>query len=262
MKKALLILSFLGFLAGGQSQIVFENTYPGSTSLTKLALSGDKYYLMDAVNNQCRIYSATHALWKTIPLAIPANMFLYDVKLVSETLFNSDAKVELAYIYYAYDTTYYYYTYYMKVVNETGTELLSVPGCGYLELKSTSEGASKMLCYVYNYSVYPSTVNTMVYALPGTMPVGESEILPDKPEGKPWPNPANSIINIPFSLPGTSSGASLKIFNQNGIMIKHLPLNQPSGVVSVPLETLPRGIYLYQFTEGLVIHDSGRFIRN
>lgn len=261
MKKTLFIISFLGFLLSGQSQIVLENTYSGSTSVSKLALSGDKYFMMDATNNQCRIYSSTHTLWKTIPLAIPANMYLYDIKLVSETLFNSDSKVELAYIYYSYDTTYYYYTYYMKVVNESGTELLSVPGCGYLELKTIGGTASKMLCYVYNYSIYPSTVNTMVYAVPGTLPVGETEIIPEKISEKPWPNPAKTEINISFQIPGKSNAAFLKIFNQNGIMVKQLALNQPSGVVSVPLETLPGGLYLYQVTDGSVIHDSGRFIR-
>ena len=144
MKKIILLLVLFSLLATARAQIVLEKTYPASTGLTELAISGYKYFLMDAVNNQCRLYNMDHSVWKTINLSVPAGMYLYDVRYVSETLFNSDNKVELAYIYYSYDTTLLYYTYYTRVINENGAELLSIPGCSYLEVKTPGSFGTRM----------------------------------------------------------------------------------------------------------------------
>ena len=117
MKKNLLLLAMLMITFMAQTQIVKENDYTGSTNLVKLAISGEKYYTMDWSNNQCRLYNIDHSLWKTINLAVPSGMYLYDIRHVSETLFNLDTKVELAYTYYAYDTALYYYTYATRIIN-------------------------------------------------------------------------------------------------------------------------------------------------
>ena len=151
MKKTIWLFLFIALIATARGQITLENTYNASTNITELATSGFKYYLMDVENNQCRLYNNNHSLWKTINLTVPAGMYLYDIKLVSETLFNSDNMVELAYIYYSYDSTLLYYTYYTKVINENGQELLSIPGCSYLEVKSAGNAGTKMLAYVYDY---------------------------------------------------------------------------------------------------------------
>ncbi|MEI6433758.1 MAG: T9SS type A sorting domain-containing protein [Bacteroidota bacterium] len=260
MKRIILLSAMLILMMTSMSQIMLEHTYPASASLTELSLSGYKYYLMDATNNQCKLYNLDHSLWKTIPLSVPSNMYLYDIKYVSETLFNTDSKVELAYTYYSYDTIYYYYTYYSKVINESGFEILSMPGAGYLDLKSTSSNGTKFFAYIYNYSVLPSTVNTQVYSLPGSLPTGGIATEPVISNRFPFPNPAKASVTIPYSLPDGVNTAQVLLLNSSGKPVKTYTVDRAFDSVLVQTEDLPRGIYIYQVKAGSEIISAGRVI--
>lgn len=244
-----------------RAQITLENNYPGSATSVELSLSGYRYYLMDTYSNSCKIYHTDHSLWKSIPLSIPSGMYLYDIQLVSETLFNSDSKTELAYIYYSYDTTFYYYTYYMKVVNEEGTELLSVPGCGYVNLKSTGGSGSKMMCYVYNYSIYPSTVNTLVYSLPGQIPTGNAGPASAATQERAYPNPSSHMVYIPVKATTQPGNTIVRIAGTDGKGLREYPVNDGSPFLSVDVSGYPKGMYGYQVLRGAVLLSSGKFIR-
>jgi hypothetical protein len=260
MKK--LVFSFLMLILAhsSMSQIMLEHTYPSSATLTQLSNSGYKYYAMDVLTNQCKIYNLDHSLWKTISLTIPAGLYLYDIKFVSETLFNTDSKVELAYIYYSYDTTYYYYTYYTRVINENGFELLPIPGAGFLDLKTTTSNGTKLLAYVYNYSIYPSTVNTLVYSLPGVLPTGGITEQPVVEEGLPFPNPARDIVTIPCNLPDGVNQASILLMNSAGKLVRTFTVDRTFDSVQIPTHELPRGLYIYQIKTGSGIISTGRII--
>ena len=244
-----------------RAQITLENNYSGSATTVELSLSGYRYYLMDTWANACKIYYSDHSLWKTIPLSVPAGMYLYDIRLVSETLFNSDSKVELAYIYYSYDTTLYYYTYYLKVINEEGTEMLSVPGCGFVELKTTGGSGSKMLCYVYDYSIYPSTVNTLVYSLPGQIPTSVTDAASPTAPGLPYPNPARQMVFIPVAGTMQTGNTIVRITGADGKKLKEYPVNDGSPHLTVDVSGFPKGFYTYQVLQGSVLLSSGKFFR-
>ena len=260
MKRILLLSFMMVLMMTSRSQIMLEHTYPASASLTELSLSGYKYYMMDATNNQCKLYNIDHSLWKTISLSVPSDMYLYDIKFVSETLFNTDSKVELAYIYYSYDTTYYYYTYYTKIINENGFEILSIPGAGYLDLKSTLVNGTKLLAYVYNYSVLPSTVNTPVYSLPGSIPTGGIAPEPTISGRYPFPNPAQASVTIPYTLPDGVNTAQVLLINGSGKPVKTYTVDRTFDSILVPTEDLPRGIYIYQVKTESGIISTGRVI--
>lgn len=246
MKKSILLLVFMVLMMTSRAQIYLEKNYPASTGLTQLAQSGYKYFLMDAVNNQCKLYNMDHSIWKTINLSVPAGMYLYDIKLVSETLFNTDSKVELAYIYYSYDTTLLYYTYNTKVINENGLELLSIPGCAYLEVQTPGTYGTKMLAYVYDYSIILWTLNTLVYSLPGTLPTGGIAVERDARQGKPFPNPASSMVTIPYELPDGIHNAEIRLINGSGQVIKSYKIDRTFHELQVQLADLPKGVYVYQ----------------
>ncbi len=260
MKKIALSISMLILSFASMSQIMLEHTYTASTSLTELSNSGYKYYSMDAVNNQCKLYNLDHSPWKTITLSVPAGLYLYDIKFVSETLFNSDSKVELAYIYYSYDTTLYYYTYYTRVINENGLELLSVPGAGYLELKSTTSNGTKFLAYVYNYSIYPSTVNTLVYSVPGNIPTGGITEQPIVENGFPFPNPTHDLVTIPYDLPDGESTASIILMDSSGKHFKSFTVDRTFNSIQIPMRDLPRGLFVYQVKTRSGVISTGRII--
>jgi hypothetical protein len=262
MKKILILTLFLALSLISRAQITLEYNYPASTGLTNLALSGYKYFLMDVVNNQCRIYNLDHSAWKTINLSVPAGMYLYDVRLVSETLFNGDSKVELAYIYYSYDTTLLYTTYYTRIIDENGLELLSIPGCAYLEVKSTGNTGTKMLAYVYDYSIILWTLNTHVYSLPGDLPIGGMTQGGTQMEDRPFPNPAGSSVTIPYHLPGTDTAGDIQLFDQSGRLLKQYRVDRTFSDLTIRLDELPAGAYFYRVTTGHGVINSGKIIHD
>jgi hypothetical protein len=232
-----------------QGQITPEHTYPGvSAAYINLPVSGYKYYVMDVVNSQCRLYNNDHSLWKTITLNIPANYTLYDIQYVTENLFNTDNSIELLYVSYIYNSTLAYYTYDTRIANENGTTLLSVPGAGYSYVYPAQTG-SKLFLWVYNYSVSPSTVNTIIYSIPGQTSaygIGDSPVAKQVLLLKAFPNPAINEVTIPYSLPATVNQAELKLFNMNGNIVKSFTVDHTFSNITVQTGDLAAGIYLYR----------------
>jgi hypothetical protein len=141
-------------------QITLQKTYNYSTAVVKLETLGYKYYLMDVLASQVRIYNMDHSIFKTINCSVPNGYYLADIKYVSENLFNSDSQIELAYTYYKYvpTSTSYYYIYGAKVINESGSNLLSIDGAQYIYVNKTGETEYKLFAYCYDYSVSPEKV--------------------------------------------------------------------------------------------------------
>ncbi len=262
MKKTILFFAFLVLMMNTRAQIYLEKTYPGSTGLTELSISGYKYFLMDVVTNQCKLFNMDHSAWKTINLSIPAGMYLYDIKYVSENLFNTDSKVELAYIYYSYDTTLLYYTYYTRVINENGLELLSIPGCAFLEVQTPGTSGTKMLAYVYDYSIVLWTLNTLVYSLPGSLPAGGIAVEGNDPLIRPFPNPASSMVTIPYELPAGVNTAEIRLLNGSGQVVKSYMVDRSFRELILQVADLPKGVYLYQVKTNQGILNSGKIIHD
>jgi hypothetical protein len=262
MKKSFLLIVFITLITISYAQITLEQTYPASATLTELGVSGYKYYLMDVTNNQCRLYNTDHSLWKTIALTIPGGMYLYNIQYVSDTLFNKDNKVELAYTYYSYDTALYYYTYYTRVIDEDGIELLAVPGCSYIDVVNTSTNGTKMLAYVYDYSIILYTLNTLVYSLPGHLPPGGINPGGDDYLKKAYPNPASSRVKIPYQLPQGINDAQVLLMNVSGQILKSYKVDRTFNELIIQTTDLPQGIYLYQLKTDQGILGSGKLIHD
>ncbi len=257
---AILLLTLTLLTGSLKSQITLEQDYPASATLTELAVSGYKYYLMDVMNNECRIYSTDHSIWKIISLNMPSGMYLYDIRFVSEKLFNNDDKVELAYIYYSYDTSLYYYTYYARVIDETGAELLDLPGCAFLEVKSSGNEGYKMLAYVYDYSIVNWTVNTLVYSLPGSLPVSAVDSEIDAFHSRPFPNPAGATVTIPCQLPEGMDTGEISLMNSSGLLIRKYEVDRTFGSLLIHTGELTAGIYIYTVTCDKTLLSSGKII--
>ncbi len=171
MKNVVNTLMFCFLVVSGYGQITHEQTYDHSGTYTRLTNSGVKFFVMDVGLNQCRIYNPDHSLWKTINLDMPPDHYLYDIKYVSENLFATDNSLCLAYTYYNYNVAGQYYTFAARIIKEDGTELINIPGCQYLFVHNLEEEGSRLLAYSFDYSVFPYTVQTHAYNLPGSIVV-------------------------------------------------------------------------------------------
>ncbi len=247
-----LIFTFLLLLMivfRSQAQFNLEHTYTGvSAAYVNLPVAGYKYYVMDVTNSQCRMYNADHSVWKTINLSLPAGYYLYDLQYVTENLFNTDNAIEFMYVSYTYNTTLAYYTYDTRIANESGTVLLDVPGGGYNYIYPALNG-SKLFTWQYDYSVSPSTVNTLVYSIPGKV---SSNAVPEYPATEQvsmreaFPNPAGSEVTIPYTLPSQVKQAELKLFTLNGVLLKAYTVDHTFESIKLQTSDLMPGTYLYR----------------
>lgn len=249
--KAILFLLFLAFSIGTNAQISQDANYTYSGTFTELALSGDKFFVMDVTNSQCRIYNTNHNLWKTINLDVPDGQYLYDVQKVSENLFTTDNSLCLMYTYYLYDEVNQYYTYTTKVIKEDGTLLLNLPGCQYYYATELQDGATKLVTYSYDYSIFPSPVTTGVYSLPGSLVTGSNATI--DPAGtaalKAFPNPASQQVNLLFPEPIKSTDATLELRNAAGQLLQQIPVQIGQNQLQLNISQYPRGMYFYQLRQ-------------
>jgi len=254
----ILIIAFSWFASG---QINHESTYDYSGIFTSLARSGDKFYVMDIPRSQCRIYNMDHSIWKVINLQVPADHYLYDIKYVSEGLFTSDDRLSLAYVYYNYDESTQVYSYFARVVTETGQVLLSVPGCLYLEVHDMNESGLKLVAYSYDFGVWPYTIQTHVYALPGSI---ATKAAPGLPAGNPihraFPNPSRGFTNIPYELPDGVTEGEIRLVDMHGIAVRTFRVDDHFDHLRIDTSSLPAGVYAHALLAGGRTINQGKLI--
>jgi hypothetical protein len=248
MKQILSTLILMFSIVALYGQITLQKTYNYSTAVVKLETLGYKYYLMDVLASQVRIYNMDHSIFKTINCSVPNGYYLADIKYVSENLFNSDSQIELAYTYYKYVPTSssYYYIYGAKVINESGSNLLTIDGAQYIYVNKTGETEYKLFAYCYDYSISPEKVWTNIYSLTGSL-VSALNISGSQPDNflKAYPNPATDIIRVEYVLPDNIKSARLNILDSSGKTVKNFLVDGHSDHLALNVNDLSSGIYLY-----------------
>lgn len=139
-------------------ELTLENTYSdGNLRRIKLENSGEKYYLLDKVNKNAKVYNSNHSLWKSVSLPKPINAIYTNIDIVSETQLNPDALLEIG---YSYSETVSNSTQYeAKIVNENNGILLTVPNSNRLQISSLEGLDDKLIAentinYVNSTNVY------------------------------------------------------------------------------------------------------------
>lgn len=196
-------------------ELTLENTYTdGNVRRIKLENSGEKYYLLDKVNNNAKIYNSNHSLWKTVGLPKPINAIYTNIDVISETQLNPDALLEIG---YSYSITANNITQYeAKIVNENDIVLLTVPNSNRLQISSIEGLQDKLI--TENIINYVNSTN--VYNLPSLTleNVYESQVKRVKLEnsGEKYYTSASLLNN------------QVKIYNSNHTLWKtiNLPLVQ------------------------------------
>jgi hypothetical protein len=142
-------------------QLTLENNYSdGNVKRIKLENSGEKYFLLDKVNNNAKIYNSNHNLWKTVSLLKTDAAKYTDIDFVSETKINPDALVEIGYSYY--ETVGNNTVYSSKIINDNNVELLSVPNSRKILISAITGLADKLIADIYNNYKH----STNIYTLP------------------------------------------------------------------------------------------------
>lgn len=252
MKRLSLFLILSIIVLSAKAVITPEKTFNYICSSTMLNETDYKFFIMDIEQNQCRLYNTDYSLYKTINLNVPSGMYLYDVRFVTENLFDLDEGIELLYVYYEYVVTDAtagtgYYDYYTKVVNEDGSEIISVDGGLYSYMYRINATDYRLFIYSYDYSSWPYDMKTNIYELPGYPYLLKNAEVSSKSAsiGDAYPNPASNFVTVDYALPLGVSEANLMIFDMGGALMKTYRVDKNFNSLQLNAGTLLPGSYLY-----------------
>lgn len=219
---------------------VYENTYSSKVV---------KYMSIDSRDNSFKIYNIDHSLNKSITIPPPTGYSLSIITLISTKLFNSDDKIEFIVSYSK--TTDGSSVYLMKLLNEDGITIKDFGNSQSCQLFIGSDNKYKLLCtnpkLVYtNYpTVYHIEYTNEVYSLGGIVSSSISA-LQASPSENPYPNPSNTVINLPYQL-SSGSSSTMNIFNLNGQLIEQKTIDSNFNNVLLRVETYKPGIYFFEY---------------
>jgi hypothetical protein len=157
---------------------------------------------------------------------------------VSEKIFNNDDLLE-----FMIKTTDGF-----AIVNENKVEVFRKTytdgwWCDYSSLIETKNG-NLLKVLLYKGNDY-NTSMTEIYALPGYVTPLGARVMSVQKLGNPYPNPSNTYINLPYSLPEGVREAAIIIFDEQGRMIKTFRADRYSDYVRLNTTNLSAGNYFY-----------------
>ena len=237
------VLVLLAFLVN--AQVTLEKKYDYSASIVKLETLGYKYYLMDVPSGQCRIYNTDHSLFKTVYCNVPAGFFLYDIKFISEKLFDTDSGIELLCTFYSYNSALNYYDYDSKIINEDGSQITFIDGSLYNYINQTSENKYQLFSYCYDLSIFPEKVWTNIYNLPAT--VVSSQYLNKSGEIllNAFPNPASESLKVTYTLPENITQGILHLVDNSGRKVEQFIVDNHTDHLLLDVSSFKSGVYHY-----------------
>ena len=246
MKTQFLTTIFLMTVFIVQAQVTLDKKYDYSTSVVNLETSGYKYFLMDVPNGQCRIYNTDHSLFRTINCYVPSGFYLYDIKFISEKLFDLDAGIELLCTFYKYNSASAYYEYDSKIINEDGSQMTFIDGALYNFVNQIDENTYKLFSYCYDFSVFPEKVWTNIYNLPGTI-VSAFYLNEKSPDIllNAFPNPATNSLKVAYTLPENVTQGTMHLIDNQGKQVEQFIVDNHTDHLMLDVSRFQSGVYLY-----------------
>lgn len=239
MKKNLLLAGLL--LAGGvaQAQIVQERLYNTQLTVHKLSTGAVKYagYFAGSGGGQVRIYNNDNSLYRQVPLNLPTGAQPGPVLYVSDNLFNSNATLEMVVNFTVSNAA---YSQAMRIIDETGAQLLALDSTSYPQVYNTPLGAKMLTNYFTSTRQY-----SKIFSLPGTYTALKTTTASQANELAPFPNPATTQIALPYTLAPGQQG-DLTVTNAGGQLVRRFTVDSTFDKLLFDTQGLAPGLYLYQ----------------
>ncbi len=221
-------------------QITYETTYNGYTGIVDLTNSGCKFYVAEKQTETLKLYNLDHSLWKTINLDIPAGYELLNVYHVAEMLYSLDGTVACSYSCFNTNPSIDYIS---QVIDENGNVLVTIQDATIATPWDACDEGAKLIALITDYT--PGNQTAKVYGLPGNIyaSVNSNNMLEFQ---HAFPNPSNSTVTIPYTLPDEAESGELIFLNSQGQEISNYPLNKKNEKIQINTGQWVPGIYLYQ----------------
>jgi len=263
MKKIILI-ALIAFGINAKAQITLEHTYDSASTFAygtpavesqlmkiNFEVSGEQYININRWGKYIAIYNMNHSLVKTISLAsLPLSAgALKDILYLSESLFNTDSKIE-----FMYCTASPIYT---GIYNEDGILLFSDTAFPAVRpnwhmqqypIYNTSVGTKMILSYQgSNLSGYKAKV----FGLPGTLSTaiqeGNAQLMQAQGAlSNLYPNPSAGKATLQYELPKGEREGEIILYNTQGAEVKRYKVDNTFNDLLLDNTMLPAGVYYYQ----------------
>ncbi len=198
--------------------IILENTSNlGQIRRIKLENSGEKYYVLDKINQIAILYNTDFTIWKTINLPKPLEANYNDIFVVYQD--ETNELIKIGYTYAIPQADYGIYT--GKVVDENSVELLSIPNVKSMHISKINGFDNKLFVLINEIlNGQPTLFYSKVYKIPELVLENTYESIVKRVilenSGEKYytsQNPESSIV---------------KIYNANHSLWKSIPLDLPN----------------------------------
>ncbi|GAB4385031.1 MAG: hypothetical protein Kow0075_16890 [Salibacteraceae bacterium] len=249
MKKSFIfsLLMVLGIVA--TAQISLEHTY-NNRGLQLVQLDSDEYVYVHHTVSGIVVYNTNHSSTNTINVNVPNYYDVIGTGFYSNALFDTDSSTYEFVLYLQHDSG---TSYLAQVYNDAGALLFTLENSMTLQLVKIGDEYKLIGSnYIDNKS--------FVFSLPGGVyepniqdhgdGVGIIENNAFSRMGSPYPNPSNSVVNIPLN-----GSKYLKVYNIDGALIFEADVDGKETATIFVHHWAP-GVYLIstdQGTERLVV---------
>lgn len=256
MKKILLSLTTVFAANFTFGQINLEHTFALDEAVINYSDSQDLKYV-SLKGSQIKIYNSDYSIYKSFTIQMPTGynyMFLssYDdfPFNVSKHVFNTDNKLEFFVFFTAED----YLQKKVVVYNEEGNVVKDFIGNYQYELVNIyhDNTQNKNKLKMGRNEDGSGKVIWDIYSLP-TSELTSREIK-NKNKISAFPIPTNKVLNIINPKNGDNK---IQIFDTSGKLILNKIFNDSDTKISVDVENLPNGMYIYK-----IGHQSSQFLKN
>ncbi len=198
--------------------IILESTSNlGQIRRIKLENSGEKYYVLDKINQIAILYNTDFTIWKTINLPKPLEANYVDIFVVYQD--ETNELIKIGYTYAIPQADYGIYT--GKVVDENSVELLSIPNVKSMHISKINGFDNKLFVLINEIlNGQPTLFYSKVYKIPELVLENTYESIVKRVilenSGEKYytsQNPEGSIV---------------KIYNANHSLWKSIPLDLPN----------------------------------
>lgn len=246
------------------SQVNLEHSFADNEDVFVYNKDNSTLYVSKTPDNKIKIYNSSYSLQKTINVPMPSNHGMFysgffgdNSFFMSKHVFNTDDKYEFMVQTYFHDTVAGNITFKLLLINEDG-----------VLIKDFHPNPLVKQSYE-NYEVYHDNVNNTnklivhnqvngsinqfdVYSLP-TIALTTKEIQSQN-KLTAFPIPTNKILNIINPVNGANK---VQVYDASGKLIINKAFSSNEAKISIDVETLTKGIYIYKIGEL-----SSKFIKN
>ena len=258
MKKILFSVATVFVTNFAFGQITLETSFTNENLQVYTNANQTFYYSAGFGINNVKIYKADYSLYKQFTPSIPTGytMFIDQYEnnfILSKNIFNNDDKLEIIVTFEIYNNTTSQREYIIRIYNEDGN-LIKEFGPNYSFddeydiniFHDNTTNTNKLRLFNQN------TNSTEVWNL-GTTSLAAKEIQ-GKSKLSAFPIPANKILNV---INPENGANQIEVFDTSGKLVLKKSFSSAENNISVDVENLPKGIYIYKIGEL-----SSKFIKN